>query len=187
MRLLTLKVGVYNGQGESLNDVNNKKSFGARGTFGVTDKLDVGASWFAHDGIITVNGVPDSTFTNYAWGVDGSVGQARGRGPVRAGRVPRWERSVAGQAPDAGHAVRGGLQHPDEQSHELALRGRALVPSRLRRPQHRRGRRWPGSITAGVGVYLSSKTWFRVAYEQEEFQGDAPSISGIRSMLGVSF
>ena len=42
-------------------------------------------------------------------------------------------------------------------------------------------------MTAGIGVYLSSKTWFRVAYEREEFQGDAPSISGIRSMLAVSF
>src|SRR5215204_220916 len=52
VRLVTLKVGAYNGQGESLNDVNNKKSFGARGTVGVTPKLDLGASWFAHDGIV---------------------------------------------------------------------------------------------------------------------------------------
>jgi hypothetical protein len=42
-------------------------------------------------------------------------------------------------------------------------------------------------VTAGIGVYLSSKTWFRVAYEREQFQADAPSISGIRSMLAVSF
>ena len=34
VRLVTVKVGAYNGQGESLNDVNNKKSFGARGTVG---------------------------------------------------------------------------------------------------------------------------------------------------------
>src|SRR5215210_6886360 len=35
-QLLTLKVGAYNGQGESLNDVNDKKSFGARATAQVT-------------------------------------------------------------------------------------------------------------------------------------------------------
>src|ERR671910_655373 len=74
-RLLSLKVGAYNGQGESLNDVNNKKSFGARGTFGITSKLDVGASWFAHDGIVTVGGAPDSAFTNYAFDIDASWGK----------------------------------------------------------------------------------------------------------------
>ena len=55
---MTLKVGAYNGQGESLNDVNNKKSFGARATAALTSKIDVGASWFSHDGIMTVNDVP---------------------------------------------------------------------------------------------------------------------------------
>jgi len=34
VRLVTVKVGAYNGQGESLNDVNDKKSFGARATVG---------------------------------------------------------------------------------------------------------------------------------------------------------
>src|SRR5215216_2563272 len=75
VRLVTLKVGAYNGQGESLNDVNNKKSFGARGTVGVTPKLDLGASWFAHDGIVTVSGAPDSAFTNYAFDIDASWGK----------------------------------------------------------------------------------------------------------------
>ena len=32
VRLVTLKVGAYNGQGESLTDLNNKKSIGARAT-----------------------------------------------------------------------------------------------------------------------------------------------------------
>src|SRR5688500_3762849 len=49
VRLITVKVGAYNGQGESLNDVNNKKSFGARATAAVTQKIDLGASWFTHD------------------------------------------------------------------------------------------------------------------------------------------
>ena len=42
VRLVTVKLGAYNGQGESLNDVNNKKSFGARATAAVTEKIDVG-------------------------------------------------------------------------------------------------------------------------------------------------
>jgi hypothetical protein len=64
LRLINVSFGVYNGQGESLNDVNNKKSFGARATVAITPKLDVGGSWFAHDGIVTVGTTPDSTFTN---------------------------------------------------------------------------------------------------------------------------
>ncbi|HEX5576021.1 MAG TPA: porin, partial [Gemmatimonadales bacterium] len=39
VRLFTVKLGAYNGQGESLNDVNNKKSFGARATAGIWSKL----------------------------------------------------------------------------------------------------------------------------------------------------
>jgi hypothetical protein len=34
---------------------------------------------------------------------------------------------------------------------------------------------------------MSSKAQFRVAYERQSFQGDAPSISGIRSALTVNF
>ena len=35
---------------------------------------------------------------------------------------------------------------------------------------------------------MSSKAWFRVAYERQSFQADGvPSISGVRSMLAVSF
>ncbi len=75
LQLVTVKVGAYNGQGESLNDVNNKKSFGARATAAVTPKIDVGGSWFAHDGITTVGGVVDSAFTNYAWGLDAQYGK----------------------------------------------------------------------------------------------------------------
>jgi len=44
------------------------------------------------------------------------------------------------------------------------------------------------TITAGVGLYLSSKAWLRIAYERQSFQaGDAESVGGIRSMLAVSF
>jgi hypothetical protein len=43
-------------------------------------------------------------------------------------------------------------------------------------------------LTAGVGLYLSSKAWLRVAYERQSFQADeAESVGGIRSMLAVSF
>ena len=44
------------------------------------------------------------------------------------------------------------------------------------------------TITALIGVYMSSRAWFRVGYERQSFQADgAPSISGVRSMLAVNF
>ena len=46
--------------------------------------------------------------------------------------------------------------------------------------------RW--SNTAVMGVYFSSRAYLRVAYERQSFQDDiTPSISGVRSMLGVNF
>jgi hypothetical protein len=187
VRQATLKVGVYNGQGESLNDVNNKKSFGARGTFGITPKVDVGASWYAHDGIQTVNGVIDSSFTNYAWGVDGQWGKPGDEGL---------------------YAMAEYLDGNDVSPAKLHMRGMQFVGAYNIRmssptswlyavePLFRVDFADPDTdsddnaatlVTAGIGVYMSSKAWFRVAYEREQFQGDAPSISGIRSMLAVSF
>ena len=44
------------------------------------------------------------------------------------------------------------------------------------------------TMTAAVGVYFSSRAWFRAGYERQSFQDSAaPSISGVRSMLGVNF
>jgi hypothetical protein len=44
------------------------------------------------------------------------------------------------------------------------------------------------TVTAGLGLYMSSKAWFRIAYERQSFQAaGAESVSGVRSMLAVSF
>jgi hypothetical protein len=44
------------------------------------------------------------------------------------------------------------------------------------------------TMTAVLGVYMSSRAQLRVAYERQSFQDDAsPSISGVRSALTVNF
>ena len=44
------------------------------------------------------------------------------------------------------------------------------------------------TLTAVLGVYMSSRAQFRVAYERQSFQGGVnPSISGVRSALTVNF
>ena len=187
-RRLALKLGAYNGQGESLDDVNDRKSVGARATAAVTGKIDLGASWFAHDGILDDGTEIDSSFTNHAWGVDAQYGR------------PGDERLFA---------LVEYLQGDDDSAADLGMRGFQVVAAYHFRLAAERGRIYAvepfarldladpdtdgeddrvTTLTAGMGLYLSPKAWLRVAYERQSFQADeAEGVGGIRSMLAVSF
>jgi hypothetical protein len=188
VRLVSVSVGAYNGQGESLNDVNDKKSLGARATAGIYSKLDIGGSWFAHDGIVTVGTAPDSTFTNYAWGVDAQWGKPGDEGLYLLGEYLDGNDATA-----AKNKIRG-------------IQGLAAYNYRFKsptswlyaiEPAFRYDVADPNTvvdndratlITAVLGIYMSSRAQFRVAYERQSFQGDlTPSISGMRSALTVNF
>ncbi len=188
VRLVTLKFGAYNGQGESLNDVNDKKSFGARGTFGITSKLDVGGSWFAHDGIVTVGGVPDSTFTNYAFGVDAQWGKPGDEGLFALGEYLHGNDATAakftiqGLQGVAAYNIR--MKSPTSWLYavEPALRVDLADPNTDADNDR------VTTITGVLGIYMSSRAQLRVGYERQSFQGDVtPSISGVRSALTVNF
>ena len=188
LQLVTVKVGAYNGQGESVSDVNNKKSFGARATAAVTPKIDVGASWFAHDGITTVFGVLDSSFTNYAWGADAQYGKPGDEGPyvlaefLRGTDATQFKNKIQGFQGIAAYHYR--FKSPTSYLYaiEPAFRFDLSDPN-----TDLDGDR-STLITAVLGVYFSSRSQIRVAYERQSFQGDAvPSISGVRSALTVNF
>ena len=187
-RLVTLKVGAYNGQGESLNDVNNKKSFGARATAGIYSKLDIGGSWFAHDGIVTVGTTPDSTFTNYAWGVDAQWGKVGDEGLYVLGEYLDGNDATA-----AKNKIRGiqGLAAYNYRFKSPTSWLYAIEPAfrfDLADPNTSVDNDRTTLITAVLGIYMSSKAQLRVAYERESFQGSVtPSISGVRSALTVNF
>jgi len=188
LRLVTVKLGAYNGQGESLNDVNNKKSFGARATAGITDKLEVGGSWFAHDGIVTVGSVVDSAFTNYAWGVDAQWGKVGDEGLWVLG-----EYLDGNDATPVKNKIRGiqGLAAYNYRFKSPTSWLYAIEPALridLADPNTNLDNDRVTTITAVLGIYMSSKAQLRVAYERESFQGDlTPSISGVRSALTVNF
>jgi hypothetical protein len=188
IRLVTLKVGAYNGQGESLNDVNNKKSFGARATAGVYSKLDVGASWFAHDGIVTVSGVPDSTFTNYAFDVDAPWGKPGDEGLYLIGEYLQGNNNTAAKPTMRG--IQGiaafNIRMKSPTSWLYAVEPAFRID--LADPNTDADDDRVTTLTAVLGIYMSSKAQLRVAYERESFQASgAPSISGIRSALTVNF
>jgi hypothetical protein len=187
-RLVTVKLGAYNGQGESLNDVNDRKSFGARATAAVTPRIDVGASWFVHDGIVTVDGVPDSSFTNDAWGIDAQYGKPGDEGLYALVEYLQGEDASAatltmrGVQGVAAYNVR--MAGPQAWLYAVEPFARLDVAD----PDTDADDNGATTITAGVGLYLSSKAWLRIAYERQSFQADdAESVGGIRSMLAVSF
>jgi Phosphate-selective porin O and P len=188
VRLITVKLGAYNGQGESLNDLNDKKSFGARATAAITEKIDVGGSWFAHDGIVTVSGVPDSSFTNNAWGLDAQYGKPGDEGLFALAEYLQGE-----DASEATLQMRGiqgvaayNLRMTSPTSWLYAVEPFARVD--LADPDTDADDNGATTITLGLGLYMSSKAWFRIAYERQSFQAeDAESVSGVRSMLAVSF
>jgi phosphate-selective porin O/P len=188
VRLVTLKIGAYNGQGESLNDVNNKKSFGARATAGIYSKLDIGGSWFAHDGIVTVGTTPDSTFTNYAWGVDAQWGK-----PGDAGLYVLGEYLDGNDATAAKNKIRGvqGLAAYNYRFKSPTSWLYAVEPAfryDISDPNTALDNDQSTLITAVLGIYMSSRAQLRVAYERQSFQGDVtPAISGMRSALTVNF
>jgi len=187
-RLITLKVGAYNGQGESLNDVNNKKSFGARGTFGITSKLDVGASWFAHDGIVTVGGAPDSAFTNYAFDIDASWGKPGDEGLyalaeyLHGNDATSSKFTIQGIQGVAAYNIRMSSPTSWLYAVEPAFRIDIADPNSDLEDDK------VTTLTGVLGIYMSSRAQLRVAYERQSFQGDVtPSISGVRSALTVNF
>jgi hypothetical protein len=188
VRLVTVKLGAYNGQGESLNDVNDKKSFGARATAAVTQQIDVGASWFAHDGIVTVSGVPDSSFSNSAWGLDAQYGKTGDEGLFALLEYLQGEDASAATLQMRG--LQGlaayNIRMTSPTSWLYAVEPFARVD--LADPDTDADDNGATTLTAGLGLYMSSKAWFRIAYERQSFQAeDAESVSGIRSMLAVSF
>jgi hypothetical protein len=188
VRLVTVKFGAYNGQGESLNDVNDRKSFGARATVGVTPKLDIGGSWFAHDGIATIAGVIDSSFTNYAFGVDAQWGKPGDEGLFILGEyldgndATASKNKMRGIQGVAAYNIR--FQSPTSWLYavEPAFRFDLADPNTEVDSDR------VTTLTAVLGIYMSSRAQLRVAYERESFQDDVtPSISGMRSALTVNF
>jgi hypothetical protein len=188
VRLVTVKLGAYNGQGESLNDVNDKKSFGARATAAITDKIDVGGSWFSHDAIVTEGAVPDSSFSNSAWGLDAQYGETGDEGLFALVEYLQGEDASAATLQMRG--IQGlaayNIRMTSPTSWLYAVEPFARVD--LADPDTDADDNGATTITAGLGLYMSSKAWIRIAYERQSFQAeDTEGVSGIRSMLAVSF
>jgi len=184
-RLATLWVGVYNGQGESLDDVNDAKSFGARATASLAGRLDVGASVFSRDRILAA----DSAFRTTGWGVD-----AQWSRPGEPGLFALAEYLQGEDATVAKNTVRGGqvlaAWHLRTASPrgllyavEPALRVDLVDPNADADAPNDR----VTTLTGGLNFYLARRAILRVAYERQSLQGADDAVQGVRSQLQVNF
>lgn len=183
-RMLSVVAGVYNGRGESVQDNNNAKSFGARASVDAYQKLSVGGSFFSHDQVVG----SDSAFRNKAWGVD-----AQWSKPGEAGLFALAE-YLSGEVATADKPTMTGLQalaayHIRMKSPTSWLY--AIEPSvrfDYADPNTDVDDNGATLITATLGLYVSSRAQIRIAYENQSFQAEgAESISGVRTALTVNF
>ena len=187
-RVLAIHVGVYNGEGESTKEVNNAKSFGARATLDITDELNVGGSFFSHDGIVDVMGVTDSSFTNQAFGIDAQWGKPGNEGVYLVGDFLRGEDDSEDKLTIWGLSLVGAYHVRMSNSESFLYAVEPAVRFDFSDPDTDTDDNGTTIITAGVNFYLSSKTRFQVMYENQSFQASGlESIHGIRTALTVSF
>jgi len=184
VRLVRLTVGAYDGDGESRLDGNNGKSFGARATVGVTPKLDVGGSFFSHDGIVGT----DSSFNNSAWGLDAAWGKPGEEGLYLVGDYMQGKAFTAVKPDIRGISLVGAynirMKSPTSWLYAIEPAFRFDMSD----PDTDADDNGSTLITAVLGFYLSSRVQFRVAYESQSFQATgAESINGVRSALTVNF
>ena len=184
---VTVQFGVYNGQGESLSDVNGAKSYGARAAVGVTPRLQIGGAFFRHDQILGSGVDADSAFYNDAWEVDAQWGRPGEPGLLVLAEYLRGEARDAARTPLAGttllgawHFRRGGTGWL--QAIEPAIRIDLADPN-LDGDDDR-----ATLVSAIVGLYLAPRAQIRLAYESQSFENEAlESITGVRSSLTISF
>ena len=138
----------------------------------MTPKIDIGGSWFSHDGIITLGSVVDSTFTNSAWGVDAQYGKPGDAGLFVLGEYLRGadptaaeEFTIQGIQAIAVYDYR--LKSPTSWLYAIE----PLFRIDLADPNTDLDGDGATLIAAVLGFYMSSKAQFRVAYEQPELPG----------------
>jgi hypothetical protein len=185
-RTVALHAGVYNGQGESLSDVNAAKSYGARLVVGVLPRLSVGASAFRHDYILGTGATADSSAYNSAWGVDMQWGAPGKPGPFALAEYLRGERLDAPETNMSGVSLIGAWHLPVAggwvEGIEPALRF-DVADQDVDASDDR-----ATLFSAVMGVYFSGRAQARVAYESQSYESDfLEPIRGVRSALTVNF
>ncbi len=178
-----VSVSMFNGQGASAADVNNNKSFGARGTYRILPKLDIGAAVLLHDGIVGT----DSSFTNVAYGLEAEWGKLAAPG--------LWltRETMYGQAFSAAKPWMFGLSligayHIRLKEGSTFWAIEPAVQIDMGDPDTDASGDGSWLFRIGANAYLTPKTQIRLMLENQSFNADGlPSILGVRMGITVSW
>lgn len=178
-----LSVSVFNGQGASASDVNNKKSYGARGTFRVLPQLDIGAAVLLHDGIVGT----DSSFTNVAYSLEAEWGRLAAPGLWATLETMYGQAFTAAKPWMLGVSLVGAYHlRLKEGSMFWAIEPAAQID--LGDPDSDVSGDGSWLFRIGANAYLTPKTQIRLMLENQSFNADGlPSIFGIRTGITVSW
>lgn len=183
-----LRVGLYNGQGESFNDVNGAKSFAVRTTVDVTKNLSIGASLFSHDGIVRIDSTRvDSSFHNSAVGLEAQWGKIGAAGLVVIADYMRGKALTAAKPTMSGLSVVSAYHIRTAKSKAVF----AVEPAfrlDLADPNTAVDANGSTLISLGVNIYLTAKAQLRLMYEsQNPRAANLKTISGIRTGWTMNF
>ncbi len=187
-RQLTVQVGGYNGQGESLNDVNGSKSLGVQALADVTKKLMLGVAFFSHDGIVALTPtVSDSSFRNQAVGLQAQWGKPGDKGlfvvaDYMAGEdFSRDLRSMKGLSLVAAY-------HARSPATKKIFAVEPVVRFDWADPDAAVAANASTLVSAGVNLYLTARAQLRFMFETQNPQATAgKTISGVRTAMTMNF
>ncbi len=192
-RALRLHGGLYNGQGESFGDINEAKTWGVRATVDVLGRLSLGASYADHETAQlenpdVPNGPVGPTVRNQAVGLDLMYGAPGQPGLLVIADWMSGEDTTAARKPIRGAQVVAGwhfrLTRPRAMLYAIEPVARAdWATADADDPD-----RDVTLLTAGVGLYFTPRTHWRVVYERQHPADDArQTVAGVRTMISTSF
>jgi hypothetical protein len=212
---VSLRLGVWNGAGKDVNEVNNAKTFGARLVVQpIKGKLSLGAAFVSHDDPITVGGklAVDSAGRSTGFGLDGEWGTIERGLHVMAdaafgheGRVGALTSSIAGLR--ATPVTSPTTFEPSFTTFHVVGEYKYLLPENdiawAVGPVFRFDRTNPDTdntgisstmYTPGLNVYFSPRTWLMFNYDiiqpgdrLDIGRGAGNSVHSFKTMLRIWF
>ncbi len=192
-RTLRVQAGLYNGQGESFNDINASKSWGARATVDLIGKLSLGASFADHETAQledpdVPNGPVGPTVRNQAVGLDLLYGTPGAPGLLVIADWMSGEDTTTARKPIRGANVVAAWHFRLARPRALLYAVEPVVRADWATADADDAHRDVSLLTAGVGFYPSPRTHWRVVWERQHPADDARrTVSGVRTMLSTSF
>lgn len=187
-RRLVIQLGAYNGQGESVNDVNGAKSIGLRTTLDVTKKLGLGASFFSHEGIVSITPTQiDSSLRNNAIGLEAQWGHIGDEGLFLIADYMRGQAFAANKAMMSGLSLVGAY-HVRTPKSKAFFAVEPVLRLDLADPDRDLPDNASTLFSAGVNVYLTARAQLRVVFESQNPEAPgAKTIAGLRSGWTMNF